>query len=107
MLFGGHIQLGETLMASVKRELYEELGLVTVPVKLCYIVENFWQRGRQRVHEIGYYFLCHLAEPVQGDLRNALNPSSHKQIFPGLLKPSELAVEHFEPEPLRALLVAD
>lgn len=107
MLFGGHIQLGETLMQSVKREMFEELGLVALPVKLVYIVENFWRRGRQKVHEIGYYFLCHLAEPVSGDIRQALNPSADKQIFPGLLRPAELALEHFEPEPLRSLLVKD
>lgn len=107
MLFGGHIQLGETLMDSIKRELREELGLLAVPAKLCYIVENFWRRGRQDVHEIGYYFLCHLAEPVKGDIRNALRPAAHKQIFPGLLRPDELEAERFEPEPLRSLLVRD
>jgi 8-oxo-dGTP pyrophosphatase MutT (NUDIX family) len=107
MLFGGHIQLGETLMDSIKRELVEELGLVSVPVKLCYIVENFWRRGRQDVHEIGYYFLCHLVETVKGDLLEALKPAEHKQIFPGLLLPEELATERFEPEPLLPLLLRD
>jgi 8-oxo-dGTP pyrophosphatase MutT (NUDIX family) len=107
MLFGGHVQLGETLMASTVRELNEELGLTVVPTKLCYIVENFWQRGRSKVHEIGYYFLGHFATPPEGDLRDALQPAPGKQVHPGLLLPEELAAEHFEPEPLRSLLIAD
>ena len=107
MLCGGHVQLGETLMASMVRELHEELGLALVPVKLCYIVENFWLRGRSKVHELGYYFLCHLAEPVTGDLRDSLRPAEGKHVNPGLLSPEELAAERFEPEPLLKLLIAD
>jgi 8-oxo-dGTP pyrophosphatase MutT (NUDIX family) len=107
MLCGGHVQLGETLMASMARELQEELGLRLVPVKLCYIVENFWLRGKSKMHELGYYFLCHLAEPVEGDLRDALHPAPGKNVHPGLLSAEELAGERFEPEPLRKLLIAD
>jgi 8-oxo-dGTP pyrophosphatase MutT (NUDIX family) len=107
MLIGGHIQLGETLMSSMERELQEELGLAAAPVKLCYIVENFWQRGRSKVHEIGYYFLCHFTQAVAGDLRDALRPAPGKYVNPGLLQPTELAAERFEPEPLRSLLIAD
>jgi 8-oxo-dGTP pyrophosphatase MutT (NUDIX family) len=104
---GGHIKLGETLTEAVIREVQEEVGLAVAPSKLLYIVENFFARGTSKLHEIGYYFLCHPTEPVQGDMLEQLSPDTESMISPELIDPAEITGLNFQPDPLRSLLKRD
>ena len=106
-LLGGHMKLGEPMIDSVVREVREEVGLDVAPVKLLYLMENYWARQGSKLHEIGYYFLCHPIRPVDGDLLSQLTPDREELIAPELLTPEELMEANFQPEPLKKFLVQD
>ncbi len=52
---GGAIQTGESAAAAARREWHEETGL-TVSVKLCGVVENFFVWEGRECHEFGFFF---------------------------------------------------
>ncbi|WP_136799963.1 NUDIX domain-containing protein [Desulfosediminicola ganghwensis] len=56
---GGHLELGESLISGVKREVYEETGLTPKNFKLYKFVEfiygkSFWKEK----HFIFFYYTC-------------------------------------------------
>ncbi len=51
---GGRLEVNETLEDCVKREVYEETGLLVKPGPLLYVQENF--NVRDAVHAIHFYF---------------------------------------------------
>lgn len=104
---GGHLHMGETLVQSVKREVFEETGLEVAVDKLLYIVENFFFRNTSKLHEIGYYFLCHPVKPVAGSLLDGLTPSSEEYIRPALVAQADLAEINFQPALLKQTLSED
>jgi ADP-ribose pyrophosphatase YjhB (NUDIX family) len=106
-LIGGHQALDESLTQCIQREVREEIGIEVAPARLLYIVENFFTRGAQKMHEIGYYFLCHPLTDVSGGLLEALTVTEHELISPELLSADELAVSSFQPQLLRDVLAAD
>ena len=54
---GGRVELGESSVEAVKRELEEELGFDVVVEKPLFFLENFFKRASgKEVHEIGIFF---------------------------------------------------
>lgn len=54
---GGRVELGESSLEAVKRELEEELGFEVVVEKPLFFLENFFTRSSgKEVHEIGIFF---------------------------------------------------
>jgi 8-oxo-dGTP pyrophosphatase MutT (NUDIX family) len=54
---GGRVELGESSIEAVKRELEEELGFDVVVEKPLFFLENFFKRTTgKEVHEIGIFF---------------------------------------------------
>lgn len=106
-LLGGHLKLDETLTQAVAREVREEIGIEVLPSRLLYIVENFFARGTSKMHEIGYYFLCHPAQPVEGDFLSALTPDPDEMVSPELLSAEQLLAAEFQPAALKKVLAAD
>ncbi|MBQ4542435.1 MAG: NUDIX domain-containing protein [Clostridia bacterium] len=54
---GGRVELGESSIEAVKRELEEELGFDVVVEKPLFFLENFFNRASgAEVHEIGIFF---------------------------------------------------
>jgi len=104
---GGHVHMGETLVQSVTREIKEEIDLEVAPAKLLYVVENFFYRGASKLHEIGYYFLCHPVKELSGPLLDNLTPSREEYIRPLLLSPQELGDVNFQPALLKQTLTED
>jgi ADP-ribose pyrophosphatase YjhB (NUDIX family) len=106
-LLGGHLELGETLTLCVKRELKEETALDFIPSRLLYIVENYFLRKAERVHEMGFYFLCHPANPVEGSLIEQMQPDLAELVSPEEVEPGELTGLNFQPAMLGQLIAAD
>jgi ADP-ribose pyrophosphatase YjhB (NUDIX family) len=106
-LLGGHMALDETLIQCVQRELREEVGIDVAPARLLYIVENFFYRGGQKLHEIGYYFLCQPLGDFADGLLEAMTVTDAELISPELLTPEQFAACDFQPALLRDLIAAD
>ena len=61
---GGRVEFFETSDDAVLRELEEELGLKASIVRHLWHVENFFDYGGRKFHEVGNYFLtCFDREP--------------------------------------------
>ena len=60
---GGRVEPGETAADAVVRELEEELSVQIKPVRLVWVVENFFSHAGESHHEVGLYFM---AEPASG-----------------------------------------
>ena len=104
---GGHVALGETVMEAVRREVEEEIGLQVAPSRLLYIAENFFTRGKGKLHELGYYFLCHPVEETGPDVLEKISPSLGDDINPNLIPPDELRDVNFQPRQIGLLAAAD
>jgi len=57
---GGRAELGETAADTLKREMYEELGVTIQVGRLLWVAENFFSHNGLEQHEVGFYFLMTL-----------------------------------------------
>ena len=53
---GGRVQSGESTVAALLREMYEELGLRVDVGSLRWVIENFFTMKGLKFHELGFYF---------------------------------------------------
>lgn len=53
---GGRIELMEPAAAALQREMQEELGVTVEVGRLLWVIENFFEYGDRRHHEVGLYF---------------------------------------------------
>ena len=53
---GGHVEFGEGIVASLKRELREEIGIKVKLGKVIGVIENFYRENRKSHHEINIIF---------------------------------------------------
>lgn len=53
---GGHVEFGETLEKTLRRELNEELGVKIKSYKLFSIIENRYGREKDKSHEINFVY---------------------------------------------------
>lgn len=65
---GGVLELGETLVAAVKRETLEETGLVVEPIEVAGVIDRIIPDadGRTQYHYVLVDYLC---KPIAGQLR--------------------------------------
>lgn len=96
-LLGGHPKPGESLLEALPRLVADECGLLVAPLRLLYVVENFFARGTRQIHETGFYFLCMPSQPFEGSLLDAVRPNRRKLISPELLSAAQLAKVRFQP----------
>lgn len=57
---GGRCELLETSRDTVRREMYEELGVNVRVERLLWVLENFFTENHVACHELGLYFLIDL-----------------------------------------------
>ena len=57
---GGRCELLETSRDSIRREMYEELGIDIRIERLLWILENFFIENHVACHELGLYYLVDL-----------------------------------------------
>lgn len=54
---GGHVEPGESMLATLKREFTEEMGVTVEPLELITVFEHTWLNGGELQHEINFIFL--------------------------------------------------
>lgn len=57
---GGKVELQETTKEAVVREIWEETQTKSKVVRLIYVVENFFDFQKEKVHEINFFYLLRL-----------------------------------------------
>lgn len=60
MLPGGRVELGETSVIALAREVAEELGVVAPIERLVFTEENLFERDGETFHQIAIYYLVAL-----------------------------------------------
>ncbi len=94
---GGRVRPDETLIKALKRELLEELGIsVEEPTRLLYVVDSFYRRRSNIVHDIGFYFYC---EKYEGDIK-----PREEHIRVKWIPLEKISKDNFRPAPLAELL---
>ena len=104
---GGSVRFGEPMLTCLQRHFSEEFGLDVLPSKLLYITENFFARGGKGIHEVGYYFLCHLREETNDSLLRIMKPRPSTVMMPVVLRPEEIRDVNFQPAELSRFITAD
>lgn len=59
---GGHVEFGEYALETVHREFGEEIGQTLTAVQLAGVLENIFQWGGSRQHEIVFVFTAAFAD---------------------------------------------
>lgn len=97
---GGHVDLGEGLVQSLRRELREELDVECRVVRYLGAVEHQWPDDNPRHYEVSHVFLTELAEP----LADPISRESHLRFS---WCPIDALAEHnLQATPLRQLIPA-
>ncbi len=58
---GGRVEFGETAETALQREMLEEIGQRVRPMRLLWVVENFFEDDSRPHQELGLYFLATLS----------------------------------------------
>jgi len=66
---GGHVEFGEHALDTVHRELQEEIGQALTDVRLAGVLENIFQWGGAKQHEIVFVFTAAFADEAAYEIR--------------------------------------
>lgn len=72
---GGRVEFHEASTETLAREIEEEIGCAATIGPLRFVVENFFELGGRRVHEIGFYYEAELARPLPFDQDDIIHRS--------------------------------
>lgn len=61
---GGRVEFHEASTEALAREIEEEMGCGATIGPLRFVIENFFELGGRKAHEIGFYYQAELARPL-------------------------------------------
>ncbi|WP_105401344.1 NUDIX hydrolase [Neorhizobium sp. T7_12] len=107
---GGRVEFHEAGADALAREIEEEIGCEARIGPLRFVIENFFELGGRKAHEIGFYFEAELSRPLAFDEREIIHRSrdgetdlEFRWVLPTL---DNLDAFDLKPLPLRSLLTA-
>lgn len=65
-LVGGRVKANESTVIALKREFYEELNINVDIINLLYCVENFFEYGGKKHHELMFVYLLKTDDIIPG-----------------------------------------
>jgi ADP-ribose pyrophosphatase YjhB (NUDIX family) len=101
-LLGGHVEIGETLIESLKRELIEEIDLNAEIGECLCVIENKFQQGQRDCHEIGFYYLITPNSEFSKSMQLYIFDNGCKAVWINL---NELEITELYPEKVKSLLI--
>lgn len=87
---GGKVKLNETSEEALQREVVEELGMRFERFALCSVIENFFTKGTEKVHEICFVYDVQdlFEDPLpEGFIEVALDDLDKHDIRPSVITP--------------------
>ncbi len=103
---GGRVEFHEASAETLSREIEEELGSASVVGPLRLLIENFYEFGDRKAHELGFYYDVDLHAPppfVQDEIVHRSRDGSTELEFRWAL-PDQLAGFDLKPAALIPLL---
>jgi 8-oxo-dGTP diphosphatase len=97
---GGHVDRGEGLVQTLRRELHEELGVDVCVGRYLGAVEHQWPTDDPKHYEMNHIFVVELIDP----LADPTSRESHLRFF--WCPITALSERNLLPEPLRDLIPA-
>ena len=93
-LIGGRVSLGESTLTAVKREVYEETGIVVrnSELNLINIVENFFVYNEVKFHELLFIYKLNNKELLEKDDFKTLDKENSYNVWIDIDKLNELDV---------------
>jgi 8-oxo-dGTP pyrophosphatase MutT (NUDIX family) len=76
VLPGGHPELMESMADALRREVKEEIGADVEVVRMLWMLENFFHKGKD-IHELSFYFLMQI--PPDSHLLKSDGPFSGEE----------------------------
>lgn len=106
---GGGVEFHESSAEALAREIEEEIGCAATIGPLRFVIENFFELGGRKAHEIGFYFDATLSQPLafqDDEVVHRASDGDAELEFRWVL-PATMALEEFAlmPKPLRRLLI--
>jgi 8-oxo-dGTP pyrophosphatase MutT (NUDIX family) len=107
---GGRVELHEASEEALAREIEEEIGCAATIGRLRFVIENFFELGGRKAHEIGFYFEAELSRPLpfhKSEIIHRVRDGNSELEFRWVL-PSRATLDELglKPKPLRDLIAA-
>ena len=105
---GGRVEFHESSAGALAREIEEEIGCTATIGPLRFVIENFFELGGRKAHEIGFYHEAELTAPLpfhETDVVHRSRDGTSDLEFRWVL-PQRTVLDAFDlkPAPIRGLI---
>ncbi len=99
---GGHVEPGESMPVTLRREMEEEFGMTAEVRRYLGVVEHYWNQDG-----VDNFEICHVFEatiPGLGSFDDIVSREAHLEFI--WADPSELSSHNLQPSPLASVLAS-
>ena len=104
---GGKIELMEKSIATIKREIMEELGLEIKEIRLKIVAENFFKYQNIKRHEISFYYSAQLDSKSDHFTEGEFWGIENNKVFFKWVELEELRKQNIFPEFIKKMVAQE